>query len=166
MRHALCARTRHTLHARSCRCRVEASPDGQYLLVSWLQRPFSTVVPAGRFPVTLELWTRDGTPVRQLASLPLAEDIPIAFNSCRTGEATSVSVARVVLHAAWLERACVPVIPCARLRACHAEPVRFPCAGPRGVSWRDDKPAELSWIEAQVRHVCHMCMHALAVICT
>jgi hypothetical protein len=23
-------------------------------------------------------------------------------------------------------------------------------AGPRGLSWRDDKPAELSWIEAQV----------------
>lgn len=38
-------------------------------------------------PVLLlpQLWDRQGNLVRQLASLPLAEDIPIAFNSCRTG---------------------------------------------------------------------------------
>lgn len=34
----------------------------------------------------LELWDRDGKHIRTMASLPLAEDIPIAFNSCRTGE--------------------------------------------------------------------------------
>eukprot|EP00775_Hariotina_reticulata_P003220 gene3220-3497_t len=82
-----------------------ASPDGAFLLVSWLSRPFSTAVPAGRFPVDLQVWDRQGNLVCQLATLPLAEDIPIAFNSCRTG--------------------------------------------PRAVSWRDDKPAELAWIEAQ-----------------
>jgi hypothetical protein len=65
--------------------RVAASPDGDYLLVSWLTRPFSTAVPAGRFPVQLELWGRSGTPLRTIAALPLAEDIPIAFNSCRKG---------------------------------------------------------------------------------
>jgi hypothetical protein len=35
--------------------------------------------------VLLQLWDREGKHVRTLASLPLAEDIPIAFNSCRTG---------------------------------------------------------------------------------
>lgn len=84
---------------------VVSSPDSQFVLACWLSRPFSTAVPAGRFPVTLQLWDRKGTPIRTIASLPLAEDIPIAFNSCRTG--------------------------------------------PRGLSWRDDKPAELCWIEAQ-----------------
>ena len=44
--------------------------------------------------------------MREIAYLPLAEDIPVAFNSCRKGV--------------------------------------------RSLSWRDDKPAELSWAEAQV----------------
>jgi hypothetical protein len=35
--------------------RAVASPDGAFLLVSWLNRPFSTAVPAGRFPVTLQV---------------------------------------------------------------------------------------------------------------
>ena len=50
---------------------------------------------------------RDGKFVREIAYLPLAEDIPVAFNSCRKG--------------------------------------------PRSIGWRDDKPAELYWAEAQVR---------------
>ncbi len=45
--------------------------------------------------------------LRELAALPLAEDIPIAHNSCRRG--------------------------------------------PRSVGWRDDRPAEMDWIEAQAR---------------
>ncbi|KAG2450262.1 hypothetical protein HYH02_004773 [Chlamydomonas schloesseri] len=84
---------------------VDPSPDGRYLLVTWLERPWSTALPAGRFPRRTQLWTRDGALVRELAALPLAEDIPIAFNSCRTG--------------------------------------------PRGISWRDDAPSEIYWIEAQ-----------------
>ena len=42
---------------------------------------------------------REGEFVREIASLPLAEDIPVAFDSCRKG--------------------------------------------PRGIEWRDDKPAEV-----------------------
>ena len=45
--------------------------------------------------------------MRELCYLPLALDIPVAFNSCRRG--------------------------------------------PRALEWRSDKPAELCWIEAQVR---------------
>lgn len=84
---------------------VDPSPDGRYLLVSWLERPFSYTVPVGRFPRRTQLWTREGVLVRELAALPLAEDIPIAFNSVRKG--------------------------------------------PRAIGWRDDKPAELSWVECQ-----------------
>jgi hypothetical protein len=35
--------------------RVAASPDGEFMLVSWLKQPFSTAVPAGRFPVELQV---------------------------------------------------------------------------------------------------------------
>ena len=31
------------------------------------------------------VWCRNGTFIHELANLPLAEDIPIAFNSCRKG---------------------------------------------------------------------------------
>lgn len=64
---------------------VEPSPDGRYLLVSYLRRPYSFTVPCGRFPKTVELWTRNGEFIREICSLPLAEDIPIAFNSVRKG---------------------------------------------------------------------------------
>jgi len=64
---------------------VAASPDSRYLLVSWLERPFSFTVPCGRFPKMVELWDRDGATLKRLASLPLAEDVPVLFNSCRKG---------------------------------------------------------------------------------
>lgn len=64
---------------------VEPSPDGKYLLVSSIQKPYSFTVPCGRFPKKVELWTRNGVFVREISSLPLAEDIPIAFNSVRKG---------------------------------------------------------------------------------
>ncbi|KAG1675325.1 hypothetical protein FOA52_015999 [Chlamydomonas sp. UWO 241] len=84
---------------------VDPSPDGRFILVSWLERPWSYTVPCGRFPRRTQLWDSTGRLVREMAALPLAEDIPIAFNSCRKG--------------------------------------------PRGIEWRDDKPAEMAWIEAQ-----------------
>jgi dipeptidyl aminopeptidase/acylaminoacyl peptidase len=86
---------------------ISPSPDGQYVLVSWLQPPWSYAVPCGRFPRSTRLFTRSGKQVRVLADLPLAESIPLGMDACREG--------------------------------------------PRGITWRDDKPAELSWAECQVR---------------
>ena len=57
---------------------VDTSPDGRYQLVSWLERPYSFTVPCGRFPRRTQLWDRDGHLVREMAALPMAEDIPIA----------------------------------------------------------------------------------------
>ncbi|GBG77793.1 hypothetical protein CBR_g25724 [Chara braunii] len=64
---------------------VEPSPDGEYLLVVTIHEPFSFVVPCGRFPKKVEVWTREGAHVHEICDLPLAENIPIAFNSVRTG---------------------------------------------------------------------------------
>jgi hypothetical protein len=61
------------------------SPDGKYLLICSIHRPYSYIVPCGRFPTKVDLWTADGKFVRQLCDLPLAEDIPIGFNSVRKG---------------------------------------------------------------------------------
>lgn len=64
---------------------MDPSPDHKYLLISSIHRPYSFIVPCGRFPKKVEMWTADGKFVRQLCDLPLAEDIPIAFNSVRRG---------------------------------------------------------------------------------
>ncbi|XP_021770075.1 probable glutamyl endopeptidase, chloroplastic [Chenopodium quinoa] len=64
---------------------LDPSPDDKYIMISSTHRPYSYVVPCGRFPKKVELWTVDGKFVRQLCDLPLAENIPIAHNSVRNG---------------------------------------------------------------------------------
>ena len=55
--------------------RSEPSPDGQYLLVETVRKPFSYIVPEGRFPRRFDIWTRNGEPVRQVAELPLMDTV-------------------------------------------------------------------------------------------
>jgi dipeptidyl aminopeptidase/acylaminoacyl peptidase len=65
--------------------RVDPSPDGRYLLVTRLKRPFSFHVPANRFPTETVVLDAQGATVRKVADLPLAEEMPIAFDAVRTG---------------------------------------------------------------------------------
>jgi dipeptidyl aminopeptidase/acylaminoacyl peptidase len=53
------------------------SPDGTYLLVSRIRRPFSYLLPASAFPRAVEVWDRTGTVVRTIAELPLQDKVPI-----------------------------------------------------------------------------------------
>ncbi len=62
---------------------IQASPDGQWLLVARLQRPFSFLVPSSLFPVREEVWDRRGALAHLAADLPLAEGIPL--EGVRTG---------------------------------------------------------------------------------
>ncbi|MBL8237500.1 MAG: S9 family peptidase [Bryobacterales bacterium] len=62
---------------------LRPSPDGKYLLAQRLRRPYSWVLPAARFPVEMEVWRLDGTVVRAIASLPLADRVPL--DGVRTG---------------------------------------------------------------------------------
>ncbi|KAL6649801.1 hypothetical protein ACP70R_014025 [Stipagrostis hirtigluma subsp. patula] len=65
---------------------IDPSPDDKYLMVSSIHRPYSYIVPCGRFPKKVELWTVDGKFIRELCDLPLAEDIPITTSSVRKGK--------------------------------------------------------------------------------
>ncbi len=56
--------------------RVDPSPDGRYLLVARMKRPFSYRVPYGAFPHALEIWDGAGRLVRAIADLPLADETP------------------------------------------------------------------------------------------
>jgi dipeptidyl aminopeptidase/acylaminoacyl peptidase len=61
------------------------SPDGRFLLVQTLHRPFSYLVTAFRFPLRSEVWDRDGRVVRAVADTPLQEEVPITFGSAPSG---------------------------------------------------------------------------------
>jgi dipeptidyl aminopeptidase/acylaminoacyl peptidase len=65
--------------------RAEPSPDGRFVLVETVHRPYSYLVPMSRFPRRIEVFDRTGKLVRQLSDLPLAEEIPIAMDAVRTG---------------------------------------------------------------------------------
>ena len=64
---------------------VSPSPDGNYILVQKIHEPFSYLVPYYRFPLMVEIWASDGVFVKQVADIPLAEEIPIGFNAVRKG---------------------------------------------------------------------------------
>ncbi|KAG0615601.1 hypothetical protein M758_5G054700 [Ceratodon purpureus] len=64
---------------------VDSSPDCNFLLVESLHRPYSFIVPCGRFPERVEVWRKNGEFVKEICDLPLAEDISIASNSTRKG---------------------------------------------------------------------------------
>jgi dipeptidyl aminopeptidase/acylaminoacyl peptidase len=56
---------------------ADPSPDGRYLLVERLVPPWSHAVPWWRFARAVEVWDSDGTPVATVASLPVADQVPI-----------------------------------------------------------------------------------------
>jgi len=65
--------------------RYSQSPDGKYLLVSQYKKPFSYLVPAGRFPLATEVWSAKGKLIKQVADLASGENIPKGFDSAREG---------------------------------------------------------------------------------
>lgn len=65
---------------------AKVSPDGRYVLVSTMHRPWSYHVPASRFPKkTVVLHRENGATIATIADLPLADKVPIKFGSVRQG---------------------------------------------------------------------------------
>lgn len=62
---------------------AEPSPDGKHLLVSVIHKPYSYLHPFEDFPTEVEVWNRGGTKLYTVASLPLADRVPI--DGVRTG---------------------------------------------------------------------------------
>ncbi|HEY6139808.1 MAG TPA: prolyl oligopeptidase family serine peptidase, partial [Thermoanaerobaculia bacterium] len=61
------------------------SPDGRFLLVESIHRPFSYTVPFERFPRKIEVWSASGQLVKQIADLPLADRVAIDFDAVAVG---------------------------------------------------------------------------------
>lgn len=56
---------------------AEPAPDGHHVLITRLQRPFSYLFPDSAFPKEIEVWDTKGKLVYKVASLPLADQVPI-----------------------------------------------------------------------------------------
>jgi dipeptidyl aminopeptidase/acylaminoacyl peptidase len=62
---------------------VSPAPDGKHLLVSRIHRPYSYLHPASAFPTEIEVWDAAGRTVYKVASVPLADNVPL--QGVRTG---------------------------------------------------------------------------------
>jgi dipeptidyl aminopeptidase/acylaminoacyl peptidase len=65
--------------------RTSTSPDGKYVLVSTVHRPYSYQVPETRFPALTEVWDRTGKTVRTVQDTPLQESAPRGLDAVETG---------------------------------------------------------------------------------
>ena len=64
---------------------ISFSPDGEYLMISAIKRPFSYLVPNSRFPSTRVIYTKEGNKVSKVAETPLIEDLPKGFMAVPSG---------------------------------------------------------------------------------
>ena len=69
--------TKHPLNQPAIIDRFEPSPNGELLLVSLVQRPFSYLQTIRDFPRRMEVWDRSGKSLHVVAEIPLAENVPI-----------------------------------------------------------------------------------------
>lgn len=80
------------------------SPDGKYLMLTTIQKPFSYIVPLNRFPQKTIICDISGKEIKMVNQVPLTEIMPKGFSSVRKGK--------------------------------------------RNMSWRSDKAATLTFVEA------------------
>ncbi|RYU79308.1 S9 family peptidase [Hymenobacter persicinus] len=61
------------------------SPNGQFVLVKTRQRPYSYTLPVSSFPQQVKIVSIEGLLVKNLADLPLADNLPTSFDAVPTG---------------------------------------------------------------------------------
>ena len=62
------------------------SPNGEYLMITTIQKPFSYIVPLSRFPQVSKVYSKEGEFIKEVNSVPLIEIQPKGFSSTRVGK--------------------------------------------------------------------------------
>ena len=62
------------------------SPDGNYIMISTIVKPYSYIVPLSRFPMITNIYDKDGNLVSEFNEKPLIEDLPKGFMAVQTGK--------------------------------------------------------------------------------
>ncbi|MFV9550581.1 prolyl oligopeptidase family serine peptidase [Algibacter sp. PT7-4] len=65
---------------------ISFSPDGNYIMITTIEKPFSYLVPYSRFPSKSNIYNTNGTLVKTVLEVPLIEDLPKGFMSVRKGK--------------------------------------------------------------------------------
>ncbi len=55
---------------------ADVSPDGRFILVSKITRPYTYLFPYSRFPNEVEVWDKNGKLVHKVASIPIQDNLP------------------------------------------------------------------------------------------
>ncbi|HRG18562.1 MAG TPA: prolyl oligopeptidase family serine peptidase [Flavobacterium lutivivi] len=62
------------------------SPDGNYLMITTLHKPYSYIVPLSRFPQKATVYDINGKEIKLVNDIPLNEVMPKGFSSVRKGK--------------------------------------------------------------------------------
>jgi len=62
------------------------SPDGNYILITTIKKPYSYIVPLSRFPMTSIVYDLSGKEVKVVNEIALSEIMPKGFMATRTGK--------------------------------------------------------------------------------
>ncbi len=81
----------------------DPSPDGRFILVETLHRPWSYLVPFYRFPHRIDVLDASGALVKAVADIPLKEEVPLGFGSVPTGMRSVSWRADAPATLAWVE---------------------------------------------------------------
>ncbi|MFC0656305.1 S9 family peptidase [Mongoliitalea lutea] len=65
---------------------MNLSPDGKYIRINYVKKPFSYLVPVSAFPYDVEIWDIQGKKITTIAEIPLAEVRPTGFDAVSTGK--------------------------------------------------------------------------------
>ena len=65
---------------------ISFSPDGNYVMVTTVEKPFSYLVPFSRFPSVTSVYSKDAKKVETVLEVPLIEDLPKGFMAVRKGK--------------------------------------------------------------------------------
>ncbi len=65
---------------------ISPSPDGNFVLINTLRKPFSYLVTYRRFPTLINVYNNKGELISNLANIPLVEVLPVGFNAVIEGK--------------------------------------------------------------------------------
>ena len=65
---------------------IDFSPDGNYIMITTVEKPFSYLVPYRRFPSKTIIYSKDAKQVQTILEVPLIEDLPKGFMAVRKGK--------------------------------------------------------------------------------
>jgi dipeptidyl aminopeptidase/acylaminoacyl peptidase len=80
---------------------TSVSPNGQFVIVERIKRPFSRLLTFGDFPTDVEVWTRAGAKARTIADVPMGDVVPI--NGVMTGPRSYRWTPREPATLLWVE---------------------------------------------------------------